>query len=84
MDGAYADVRTRQLALDLGWIPVTPPPRTRLHPWEYDRALYRRRNEIDRLLRRLKSFRRIFSRFDKLDVMFLAFLHLALSVEALR
>ena len=44
----------------------------------------RRRNEIDRLFRRLKGFRRIFSRFDKLDLVFLAFLHFALIVEALR
>ena len=63
---------------------VVPPKRTRLEPWKYDRALYRRRNEIERLFRRLKGFRRIFSRFDKLDVMFLAFLHFALIVEALR
>ena len=52
--------------------------------WEYDRVLYRRRNEVERLFRRLKGFRRIFSRFDKLDVMFLAFLRFALIVEALR
>lgn len=84
MDGAYADRQTRQLALDFGWLPVTPPPRRRLEPWEYDRALYRRRNQIERLFRRLKGFRRVFSRFDKLDVMFLAFLHFALIVEALR
>ena len=84
MDGAYEDDQTRQLALDFGWILVVPPRRTRLEPWEYDRALYRRRNEIERLFRRLKGCRRIFSRFDKLDVMFLAFLHFALIVEALR
>jgi transposase len=46
--------------------------------------MYRRRNEIERLFRRLKGFRRIFSRFDKLDVVFLASLHFALIVEALR
>ena len=46
--------------------------------------MYRRRNEIERLFRRLKGFRRIFSRFDKLDVVFLAFLYFALIVEALR
>ena len=57
---------------------------TRVHPWEYDRALYKRRNEIERLFRRLKGFRRIFSRFEKLDVVFLAFLSFALIVEALR
>jgi transposase len=84
MDGAYADNQTRQLALDFGWIPIVPPPRSRLQPWEYDRVLYRRRNEVERLFRRLKGFRRIFSRFDKLDVMFLGFPHFALSAEALR
>ena len=84
MDGAYEDDQTRQLALDFGWIPVVPPKKNRLEPWEFDRALYRRRNEVERLFRRLKGFRRIFSRFDKLDVMFLAFLHFALIVEALR
>ena len=84
MGSAYEDDQTRQLALDLGWIPVVPPRRTRLEPWEYDHLLYRRRNEVERLFRQLKGFRRIFSRFDKLDVMFLAFLHFALIVEALR
>ena len=61
MDGAYEDDQTRQLALDFGWIPVVPPKRTRLEPWEFDRVLYRRRNEVERLFRRLKGFRRIFS-----------------------
>ena len=46
--------------------------------------MYRKRNRIERLFRRLKGFRRIFSRFDKLDVVFLAFLNFALIVEALR
>ncbi|MGA3170477.1 MAG: IS5/IS1182 family transposase, partial [Chthoniobacteraceae bacterium] len=32
---------------------------------------------------RLKGFRRIFSRFEKLDVMFIAFLHVALIFTAL-
>jgi len=84
MDGAYDDNQTLQLALDFGFIPVVPPRPNRLEPWQYDKALYRRRNEIERLFRRLKGFRRIFSRFDKLDVVFLAFLHFALIVEALR
>jgi hypothetical protein len=39
---------------------------------------------VERLFRRLKGFRRIFSRFDKLDVLFLGFLNFALIVEALR
>lgn len=84
MDKAYEGNETRQLALDLGFVPVVPPLSTRVDPWTYSKAWYRRRNEIERLFRRLKGFRRIFSRFDKLDVMFMAFLCFALVVEALR
>lgn len=84
MDRAYEGDQTRQLTLDLGYIPVVPPKTNRLEPWEYDRAMYKKRNEIERLFRRLKGFRRIFSRFDKLDVIFLSFIHFALIVEALR
>jgi transposase len=50
-----------------------PPKSNRLHPWDYDDAIYKKRNEIERLSRRLKGFRRIFSRFEKLDVLFLGF-----------
>ncbi len=84
MDRAYEGDDTRQLALDLGYEPVVPPKSNRINPWEYNRALYRKRNEVERLFRRLKGFRRVFSRFDKLDVMFTAFIHLALIFEALK
>lgn len=84
MDRAYEGNETRQLALDLGFIPVVPPLRSRIGPWEYDREMYKRRNEVERLFRRLKGFRRIFSRFEKLDVMYLAFLNFALVADRLR
>jgi transposase len=84
MDKAYEGDETRQTVLDLGMIPVVPPKSNRRDPWEYNRELYKRRNEIERLFRRLKGFRRIFSRFEKLDVVFLGFLYFALIVEALR
>ena len=84
MDQAYEDNKTLQLALDFGYIPVVPPKSNRLQPWQYDKAMYRKCNEIERLFRRLKGFRRIFSRCDKLAVVFLAFLNFALIVEALR
>ena len=67
MDRAYQGDETRQLALDLGFTPVVPPLKTRTDPWEYDREMYKRRNEVERLFRRLKGYRRIFSRFEKLD-----------------
>ena len=55
MDRAYEGNETRQLALALGFIPVVPPSASRLDPWEYDREMYKRRNEIERLFRRLKG-----------------------------
>jgi transposase len=72
------------LALDLGFTPVVPPLRTRVDAWTYDRILYRRRDEIERLFRRLKGFRRIFCRFEKLDVIYRGFLLFALITDALR
>ena len=65
-------------------MPVVPRPSTRVHPWAYDRKMYQRRNEIERLFRRLKGFRRVFSRFEKLDVLFLGFISFALILDALR
>ena len=49
MDRAYEDSETRQLALDFGFIPVVPPKSNRLEPWQYDHAMYRKRNEVERL-----------------------------------
>ena len=83
MDAAYDD-NTTLYGLDFGYIPVVPPRPNRLQPWQLDKAMYRKRNEIERLFRRLKGFRRIFSRFEKLDLIFLGFIHFALIVEALR
>jgi transposase len=83
MDRAYEGNETRQLVLDLGLIPVVPPKSNRIEPWQYDREMYKKRNEIERLFRRLKGFRRIFSRFDKLDVVFTFFIHFALIADAL-
>ena len=84
MDGAYEGDETLRLARELGYTPIVPPNLNRLNPWELDRVAYRRRNEIERLFRRLKSYRRVFSRFDKLDVMFTGFVVLALIFEGLR
>ncbi len=84
MDRAYEGNETRQLALDLGYNPVVPPKSNRLNPWLYNKILYKRRNEVERLFRRLKGYRRIFSRFEKLDVMFIGFILFVLIVEALR
>ncbi len=83
MDRAYEEDKTRVLAEELGYIPIVPPKSNRKNPWGYDKQLYKQRNQVERLFRRLKRFCRIFTRFDKLDVIFLAFVYFALIVDAL-
>jgi len=83
MDKAYEGDETRQLVLELEMLPVVPPKSNRLSVWEYDKAMYKKRNEVERLFRRLKGFRRIFSRFDKLDCVFMFFIHFALITDAI-
>ena len=61
--------------LDLGRTPVVPHKANRLIKWDHDRSICKRRNEAGRLFRRLKGYRRIFSRLEKLDVMYRAFLN---------
>lgn len=46
----------------------------------FDRALYRERNRVERLFNRLKQFRRIATRYEKLAASYLAMLHLAASL----
>ena len=84
MDKAYEGNETRSLVRSLDMIPVVPPKSNRKKPWKYDKTLYKRRNEVERFFRRIKEFRRVFTRYDKLDIMYFAFLLLAVCYEFLR
>ncbi len=84
MDRAYEGDETRGLASLLGFNPVVPPNPLRRRPWTLDKLLYRQRNHVERLFRRLKGFRRIFTRYDKLDVLFRSFVSFALIWLALQ
>jgi transposase len=49
-------------------------------PWpepSFDRASYRERNRVERLINRLKQFRRIATRYEKLGVPYLAMVTIA-------
>ena len=48
IDRAYEGDETRQLVLSLGMIPVVPPKSNRIEPWEYDRALHKKKAQRDR------------------------------------
>jgi hypothetical protein len=82
MDMSYEDGETRPPAFKRGYSPVVSAKKNRRHPWEYDKDLYKHRNEAERMFRRLKGFRRIGAMRDKLDLMVSAFIYLALCVIA--
>ena len=83
MDRAYEGDETRALAVSLGYNPVVPPKSNRKEPWDYDKELYKKRNEVERFFRRYKRFRRVCTRYDKLDIMFITFFIFALIFDAL-
>jgi len=84
MDRACEDDYTRHTAQQLYFVPVVPPKKNRKVPWQYDKELYKKRNEAERLFRRILEFRRVFTRYDKLDVMYIGFVHLALIFVCLK
>jgi transposase len=80
-DRAYDARRLREAIAARGAKPVIPPNPTRKHPADYDRFRYRDRNRIERLVSRLKRFRRIATRYDRRATYFLAAIHLVASLE---
>jgi transposase len=72
MDKAYADFTTRFTAWDLRFQAVVPPKANTVDKCEYDEELYKNRNGIERFFRRIKAFRAVFTRYDKLDIIFSA------------
>ena len=63
--------------------PVVPPKSNRLYKWDYDKELYKFRNVIERFFRRLKRFRRISTRYDKLDILYSGFILFSMIVDSL-
>jgi len=87
IDKAYGDNNTLYTAQMLKFAPVVPPKSNCVAPWEYDKELYKRRGEIERLFRLIQGFRRVFCRFDKLDIIYISFVQLALifiSIKSVR
>ncbi len=85
MDKAYSSTKMRLTAEILGYNPIVPSKRDVKEPWDYDKEKYKGRNKIERLFGRIKTrFRKVFTRYDKLDVVYLAFVYFALIMESLR
>jgi transposase len=76
-DKAYDADRVRELIQQQGATPNIPPKSNRRWKPCFNKRLYRERNLIERFFSKLKHFRRVASRYDKLAANFLAMVQLA-------
>lgn len=63
---------------------VIPPEKNRLVQREYDQHLYRERHLIECFINKIKHYRRVFSRFEKLSKNYMGFLSFVSALVWLR
>jgi transposase len=83
-DKAYDADPLIDLIEDMGAIPVIPARKNRTEPRHYDAHLYKERHLVECFINKIKWYRRIFSRFDKLASRFLGFLSFVAALIWLR
>ena len=79
-DRGYDANRIRAALREQGTIPVIPGRRNRKRPIQYDERRYKDRWRVEAMFCRLKDFRRIATRYDKLARNFLSAVSLAAAV----
>ena len=73
-DRSYDADSFRQAIEARGAKPVIPPRANRKDQYDYDAHLYKERHLIECFVNKIKQYRRVFSRFEKLDRQYLGFL----------
>ena len=73
-DKSYDSDEFIQGVTDMGAVPVIPPRANRKVIRDYDKYIYRERHLVECFINKLKQFRRIFSRFEKLSTSYMGFL----------
>ena len=69
---------------EAGMVAVIPARSNRKEPRDYDRHLYREHQVVECFIGKIKHYRRVFSRFDKLASRYLGFLQFAAALIWLR
>ena len=76
-DKAYDSNDILTAIADKKAVAVIPPRSSRTQSHDYDKHMYKERHLVECFINKIKWYRRIFSRFEKLARRYLAFLHLA-------
>ncbi len=83
-DRGYDADRLLEVITARGAEAVIPPKSRRLVQREYDRHLYRERHLVECFINKIKHYRRVFSRFEKLSKNYLGFLSFVSALVWLR
>jgi transposase len=76
-DKGYSSPKARHTARQRGIRPVIPTKANERPQRHFDRDLYRERNQIERCINRLKQYRRVATRYEKLAVNYRAMVTIA-------
>ena len=76
-DKGYDADSVRSCIRDQGAIPNIPTRSNRKKKFRWNKAIYRQRNHVERFFNKLKQFRRVATRYEKLGANFFAFVKLA-------
>ena len=83
-DRGYDANWIRNELAEMGVEAVIPPTKSRAQSIDYDRDLYKERYVVECFIGKVKWYRRVFTRFDKLAPVYLAFLTFASCLVWLR
>ena len=75
-DKAYGSATIRQSIADEGAVAVIPSKSNARNPIPHDKALYARRNIVERFFCKMKDMRRLATRFEKTARNFLSMIYL--------
>ena len=79
-DKGYDSDKVVQKVVESGAEPVIPPRSNRKEQRFYDKHIYKERNLVERLFLKLKHFRRVATRYERLGRNYLAMLYIAASM----
>ena len=76
-DKAYGTAAIRNYITEQNAQHARPPKENNTNPWHCDFCLYKERHLVECFFNKIKAFRRVATRYDKLATSFLAFVYVA-------
>jgi len=83
-DRGYAAQLIIERLLEKDIEPVIPPHQAAIEQRDFDKHLYRERHLVECFFNKIKHFRHLFSRFDKMAQRYLGFFHFVSALISLR